>query len=289
MIDLPGPVLTRQHSRWAVAHHGAQVLAWQPVPAISAGAPAASSSQLAWTDRPVLWFDPTDPQELPGVIRGGIPVCAPWFGHGPADDRNPQHGAMRLIDFTREILADSANRLRVRYRGSLPGVDVVQMVEMTDSALRLGLTLTSTLGHPQQVEAVWHSYLRVGDASRTTVRGVAGADLHNYATGQRGPLADDILPVRPDTDTVLQDPAGPLVLVDPAWRRRITLRTAGCPTAVVWNPLLSQDTRSDLTGTAWRDFVCVETGAAKEHAIELPAGRSTTLQLEIGVHPDPRS
>ncbi len=271
MTDFPGPILNRRDGRWAVADHGAQVLAWQPL-----GRP---------DHRPVLWFDPSDVQESPGVIRGGIPVCAPWFGHGPTDDRPVHHGLMRLTDFHREVALDDPRQLLLRYRARLPGVDVVHTVEMTGSSLGLELSLTSTAAQPQRVEAVWHSYLRVGDASRARVEGVRGASFHNFATGRRGRMDDDVLPVGIDTDTVLQDPVGALTLVDPAWRRGISLSTQGCPTAVVWNPRISSGTRPDATGAAWRDFVCVETGAAKERAIGLEPEDSVTLALRISAGP----
>lgn len=262
-----------------MADHGSQVLCWQP---LGAGA------------RPVLWFDPSDPRELPGVIRGGVPVCAPWFGHGPADDRRPQHGVMRLTDFDREVLCDRDDRLVVRHRAALPGVRALHTVEMTGSALSLALTLTSSSSSSQCIEAVWHSYLRVGDAARARIEGLRGSSFHNYATGDLGRVDDDRLAVTVDTDTVLQDPAGPLVLVDPAWQRRISLSTGcgpsrSCPTVVVWNPLRSSGTRTDATGSAWRDFVCLETGAAKQRAIELAPGRSITLTLRISVADGPAS
>lgn len=298
---LPGPVTARQDGRWMIADHGAQLLGWQPIDQDAGQQPA--------TLHPVIWFEPADPQELPGVIRGGIPVCAPWFGHGPRDDQEPQHGIMRLTDFDREILTDQADRLAVRYRAELPGVSSLHTVELTGQAATLTLCLTSTGSRSQQVEGVWHSYLRVGDASRAWLEGVRGATFHNYATGRQGRLDADRLAVTIDTDTVVQDPPGPLALIDPAWARRITLQThcllsdrrggrpvdrepaassqqtGSCPTAVVWNPRRTSGTRTDLTGTAWRDFVCVETGAAKQNAIDLEPGQTLTLGLRIGVTP----
>lgn len=295
--QLPGPVTTRQDGRWMIADHGAQLLGWQPI--------GQDADRHPETSQPVIWFEPADPQELPGVIRGGIPVCAPWFGHGPRDDQEPQHGVMRLTDFDRETVVDRADRLAVRYRAELPGVSALHAIELTGQAATLTLSLTSTGSRSQQVEGVWHSYLRVGDASRAWLQGVRGATFHNYATGRQGRLDADRLAVTIDTDTVVQDPPGPLVLIDPAWARRITLQThclladrrggreaaassqedGGCPTAVVWNPHLTTGTRTDLTGTAWRDFVCVETGAAKQHAIDLEPGQTLTLSLRIGVAP----
>lgn len=269
---LPGKVLDRHDGRWLIADHGAQVLAWQPLEAGS---------------RPVLWFDPSDPQELPGVIRGGIPVCSPWFGHGPGDDQNPQHGPARLAGFDREVLLDGPRFLLVRHTVSPEALGapfrLVHTVEMTGTSMTLSLEATCTDTMPRRFEAVWHSYFRVGDAAQARVEGVEGASWRNYATGATGTHAAGSLPIAADTDTVLQGAEGELSLADPAWGRRIDVDTQGCPTAVVWNPRMSTGTRTDLTGRSWRDLVCLETGTAKENALLLEPGQDTSVHMRVSL------
>lgn len=266
------PALCRRGGDWLIADHGAQVLAWRP---------------LAEGSRPVFWFSPADPEELPGVIRGGAPICAPWFGHGPTGDRNPHHGLARLADFSGELLIDGPRYLLARYTAGPQALGaplrIEHTVEMSGLSLTLTLQITNTDSAPRTVEAVWHSYFRVGDAARARVEGVQGASWRNHATGASGTLADDVLPLAPDTDTVLQHPDGPLSLVDPAWGRRIGVETEGCPTAVVWNPRMSSGTRDDLTGRAWRDLVCLETGAAGQAALVLAPGEDAMLHMRVGV------
>lgn len=267
---LPGETLDRHDGRWRVADHGAQVLAWQP---------------LDGDARPVLWYDPSDPQELPGVIRGGIPICAPWFGHGPGDDLEPHHGRARLCDFGREVLLDGPRFLLVRHTVEPEDLGapfrLAHTVEMTGSSMTLNLEVTCTGTEPRPFEAVWHTYFRVGDAARARVEGVGGAAWRNHATGTSGTFTSDLLAIGPDTDTVLQEADGELSLADPAWGRRIDVDTQGCPTAVVWNPRTTAGTRSDLTGRAWRDLVCLETGAAKENALLLEPGQDTSLHMRV--------
>ncbi len=77
MTNLPGTLHTAHDGAWQVAEHGCQVLAWQA------------------DGKPVIWFDPEHADESDAVIRGGVPLCAPWFGHGPNNDQDPQHGLAR--------------------------------------------------------------------------------------------------------------------------------------------------------------------------------------------------
>ena len=81
MTNLPGILHTAHDGAWQVAEHGCQVLAWQA------------------DDKPVIWFDPEHADESDAVIRGGVPLCAPWVGHGPTNDQDPQHGLARRSDF----------------------------------------------------------------------------------------------------------------------------------------------------------------------------------------------
>lgn len=296
MSTLPGPLTQARDGRWQVADHGAQVLAWQPADAA----------------HPVIWTDPDHPVSHPGVLEGGIPVCAPWFGHGPDGTLDPQHGPARTLDFTR-VSSSTTDGLEVVL--ALPAADdpardrvaVRHEVHLTDDALDLRLTLTNEGAEPVTVEAMWHSYFRVGDAARSRVEGVAGASWWNTVDDTRGVFDEDIMPIVPGTDTVVQDAdpshvddlaadpgdagapgrARTVALVDPAWGRRIDLATEGCPTVVVWNPyrgVMPADPSPALA--AWRDFVCVETGYAKEHALTLAPGTSVTTRTRITVAPE---
>ena len=87
MSTLPGTLHSAHDGTWQVAEHGCQVLAWQA------------------DDKPVIWFDAEHADESEAVIRGGIPLCAPWFGHGPNNDQDPQHGLARRTDFEVTVLS----------------------------------------------------------------------------------------------------------------------------------------------------------------------------------------
>ena len=81
MRPLGGPVVEMTHAgaRAVVSIQGGQVLSYVPTP----GA------------QDVLWLSPVA-RIVPGKsIRGGIPVCWPWFGPHAADGALPAHGFVR--------------------------------------------------------------------------------------------------------------------------------------------------------------------------------------------------
>lgn len=69
-------------ARGAIALQGAQVLSWRP-----AG------------HADVLWCTPRARLGGGGAIRGGVPICWPWFGPDPRGAGRPQHGYARNADW----------------------------------------------------------------------------------------------------------------------------------------------------------------------------------------------
>ena len=261
MSTLPGTLHSAHDGAWQVAEHGCQVLAWKA------------------DGKPVIWFDAEHAHESEAVIRGGIPLCAPCFGHGPNNDQNPQHGLARRSDFAVTV----ADPFRVIGTAETALIGIRHEVVMADAALEMTLSLTNHDHKPRTVEGMWHTYLRVGDAGQARVRGIQGADWHNFATGEKGGFNADELVLAPDTDTVIQGVGPALTLVDPAWGRQIRLETTGCPSAVIWNPRSSSATGDNPTAQAWRDFVCVETGVCKDNAVVLAPDRGLTMSMRISV------
>src|SRR5271169_6206911 len=76
--------------------HGAHVTSWQP-----AGADEAFfvSSKSRWQNG--------------FAIRGGVPVCFPWFGDKTADPKAPAHGFVRTKSWRLDALALSAEGVAV--------------------------------------------------------------------------------------------------------------------------------------------------------------------------------
>lgn len=211
MSTLPGTLHSAHNGTWQVAEHGCQVLAWQA------------------DDKPVIWFDAEHADESEAVIRGGIPLCAPWFGHGPNNDQDPQHGLARRTDFEVTV----ADPFRVVGVAETASIGIRHEVVMTNTALEMTLTLTNHDQKPRVVEGMWHTYLRVADAAQARVRGVRGASWHNFATGDKGSFDANELAVAPDTDTVIQGVGPALASSIQRGDARSTWRQQGVP--VPWS------------------------------------------------------
>ena len=261
---LPVIVVDHPRVRAAVALQGAHLVAWQP-----AG------------EEPVIWLSEATAFEAGVAIRGGVPICWPWFG--PAG--KPSHGFARTSTF--ELDSHSENEqgaelaLRLRSDESTKALwphEFELLVRFT-----LGQTCEITLQAHGDFESTGalHSYFNVGDIGGITVSGlgVPYVDKVLETDGrQDGALA---FPGR--IDRVYTAPDEVSRIEDPALNRRVEIRHHHNSDVVAWNPgpELSAS-MADLTDDGYRQFVCVETArvsAPMTSSPDSPATLSTTITL----------
>jgi len=242
----------------------------------------------------LLWLSP-ESKRPPAPIRGGIPVCWPYFARQGQPDDVPQHGpvrtlAWRLIEERRE---DDAITLQLA-PPALP--DSPLSLSMT---LRIGRALEQTLTTRNEgadalaFTQALHTYFKVADALQVHATGLDGCDYLDKNDGmrrhtQRGDwdLQDPRDPGR--SDRIYLDTGHSFALIDPAARRCVSIETAGSRTLVAWNPGADgQRSFSDLPTDGWRQFVCLEAANAGEDVIELAPGGAHALQQTISVTAHP--
>ena len=253
--------------------------------------------------RPVLWLSDRAVLDGSAAVRGGIPLCLPWFANGPDGDLSPNHGLARTATWhpaetsgeqvwawtltTEELLAAGA-----RGAEHLPGPFTARYaVGLTGSggadapSLEVRLDLRSTGTDPFRVEAALHSYLAVADVHRAAVVGLDGVPYFDKVTGTRG-VQDGPVRFTGETDLVLDSPGNPGVTLETGDGWRVELAPTGSTQTVVWNPWSElYAATADLGAEAWRGFVCVETAATADRALELTPGGTVSIGCRFTVHP----
>ena len=219
------------------------------------------------------WFEPGQP------IRGGVPICFPWFGPGRgATPQTPGHGVARLQEWTAERLTahSIAFRLELAPWAARFQVDVSAGLTMT-------LDVRNASAAPATYEEALHTYLAVGDIRQVSVAGLAGAEYLDNTVGlahkRQGPE-----PIRftGETDRVYVNTRATCTVDDPAWQRRLIIEKTGSDTTVVWNPWIAKaKAMPDFGDDEWPAMLCIETANAKENAVTLAPGATHTLQAVI--------
>lgn len=242
----------------------------------------------------VLWLSP-QARIAPGKsIRGGIPVCWPWFGPHASDPAQPAHGVVRTAPWQVEDSGAGADGATVRLawsggdaaRGAVaPGLGVAVVVTLGD---RLTVDLVTTNGGAAAVaiSQALHSYLAVGDVTRIAIDGLDGRDYVDKVDGgrikrQQGPVVID-----GEVDRVFQATGDRVTVADPVLGRRIVISKSGSASTVVWNPWVEKAARlGDLGPAGHLPFVCVETANAGSDGRTLAPGAIHVLRTEIAAEP----
>lgn len=235
----------------------------------------------------VMWLSPQR-AALPTPIRGGSPVCWPYFGRQGQGNDVPAHGFVRTLPWELQQarrLDDGSIELTL-VPPALQDLGLrLSMSVRVGRELRQQLVTENTGNTPVSFTQALHNYFRVGDATRVEVDGVDGADyqdkFENYAQTRRqqGPwsLRDPRDPGR--SDRIYSPAGGRYVLRDPVLKRRIQLQTEGSRSLVAWNPGAEAAAKMADVGEGWREYVCLEAANAGPDVVTVaPNGRHVLVQ-----------
>jgi len=247
-------------------------------------------------ERPVLWVSGASRYESGKPIRGGVPVCFPWFGPKAGAPEAPMHGFARIRPWSvRSVAREEGGRLRAvleldsddATRASFPHDLRVSLEVLVGRSLALALTVRNTGPSPFTFEAALHSYFAVSDVRRCRITGLEGAGfVDKTAAGARRPGEPSPIVVAAETDRVYPGTESAVVIEDAGWARRIAVAKSGSRTTVVWNPWVAKaKAMPDFGDDEWSGMVCVETANAMDDAVALVPGASATMTVAIEVLP----
>lgn len=254
----------------AVYLHGAHVSEWQP------------SGQA-----PVLWMSEAS-QFAPGKpIRGGIPICFPWFGGHPTDSTSPAHGVARIREWelvTAELLP--AGGVRLELRTSIEQYELRYRVDMGRVLdLTLEVRLAADAGGSMRFEEALHTYLAVGDILQVSIAGLESARfLDKVGSVQLRPATGEPVRFTGEVDRVYLDTTADCVLRDPVLQREVRVSKSRSLATVIWNPWIAKSARMpDFGDQEWPGMVCIETANVADHAVELLPGQSHVMTASLSV------
>ena len=245
---------------------------------------------------PVLWLSDRAMFKPDAAIRGGIPVCWPWFGPKPGEATAKAHGFARTATWTMhnvELLPDSSiNAVLTLTDHDVPAVNSVWRnafsltLDITiGESLTLALT-TKNIGRASfDITEALHTYLEVGDIRRASITGLDGvAYVDQLAGGARTTQVETDIHFTAETDRIYATESS-CQLRDPVLKRRIHVSKAGSGSTVVWNPWIEKTARlADMNASSWQSMVCVEAANSSDARVHLAPGQSHTLMTRLDVH-----
>ena len=222
-------------------------------------------------------------------IRGGIPLCWPWFGPNPADPDAPMHGIARisLWEVADASTADDSVELVLALKDSdatralwQHAFDLRLHIRV-GATLSLALTTTNTGDSPFTFTDAFHPYFAVREIMDAEVKGLAGAAVEDRLAKRSYTQSADPLVIRSETDAIFT-PASPSVALLENGRPRLTVAFKGTDRLVVWNPWIDKSHRlEDFGDNEFRRMICLEPANVGPAAVTMQPKACHTLAMQI--------
>ena len=248
-----------------VALHGAHVMSWRPA-----------------DEEEVLYLSPDAVYKEGKAIRGGIPVCWPWFNAHPADDSQPAHGLVRGKFW--ELLEASEDGAGVTLRfGVSEGIWNAEVTVRAGEELEVALESRNVTEVPIVVSGALHTYLGVSDISQVRVVKLDGCEyLDTVGERTMRKQKGDVVFER-EVDRIYGSSSS-VLLVDDLSGRTVLVEKGGSPSTVVWNPWGEKCAAlGDMPDDGYQKFCCIEAAIANDRAEIVMPGASHVMMTRISV------
>lgn len=233
-------------------------------------------------ERERLWMSPMASLEGDAAIRGGAPICWPWFSNQfpQGFEDLPAHGyARNTLWSLKEISDNQNNETELLFNmecDGLPGFSYKAELSFKVTVgqnLTMSLTTSNVDNNVFDITAALHTYFKVENLDNTQLVGITGTyrdKTHNFARFDT-PAA---YVFKGETDRIHETLASNVTIVEAA--SETLIKTEGHDSLVVWNPgaeLVSSI--ANIPDNSFKEFVCVE--AAITTPLSIAPGDSHTL------------
>lgn len=266
--------ISNDHASATIALHGGHVIDYIP----------RDQEPVIFTSREAIFTEGK-------AIRGGIPVCWPWFSAHPTDSKMPAHGFARnrfwkavssnsTAEGTEVVLELDTSDIKI-----CPHSTQLTLTIFVGKELKLDLRSTNTGDSTVTVGGALHSYFTVGAIEKITLTGLENTHYQDTIINEAKQQECEIT-FAGETDNVYKDTEATVTIHDPVFNREISVAKAGSRSTVVWNPWIEKAAAlGDLADDEYHDFVCIEAANAHEDVYTLQPGESHTLSTTISSIP----
>jgi glucose-6-phosphate 1-epimerase len=276
---LPKILIKTQAASAEIYLHGAQVTSWIP---------------LGFDE--VIFVSESSHWQSGRAIRGGIPICFPWFRAKSDDSKAPAHGVVRTKEWRLDsITADSQGTVAVvcstgsddDSRRFWPHeFDLVHRITVAKT-LQLELIVTNRGTAPFPFEEALHTYFRVGQVQSVHVHGLDGVSYLDNTDANRERIQSGDVVLTKTTDNAYLNAWGAVKVVDPVLHRTLETAKRNSATTIVWNPWQQgAASLADLGNDEWSQMICLEASNILRSAVSLTPGAEHSMVSTLRVRAD---
>jgi glucose-6-phosphate 1-epimerase len=272
---LPRILIARSHAEGEIYLHGAQVTSWKP----------AGSDEVLFLSTRSRWQEGQ-------AIRGGIPICFPWFRAKADDPKAPAHGLVRTRSWRLESVVEDESGVCVsmstesddQTRSWWPAEFRLVYRVVFGLQLTLELVCTNTGKTGLRFEEALHTYNRVADVANVRLEGLDTVHFLDNTDSNAAKVQHGDVKITSATDNAFLGTQIGVDLIDPELHRHIRLEKTNSLATVVWNPWSEGASRlRDLGDDGWTQFLCVEASNILTASVSLAPGEEHKMTAVLTV------
>ncbi|MCY7294035.1 D-hexose-6-phosphate mutarotase [Alteromonas sp. a30] len=233
-----------------------------------------------------LWLSPLTKVDATETIRGGTPVCWPWFASQyPNNDTSlPMHGFARSQKWELISAKDVDSHTLLIFNcpttsgKGFPHQAELQLEVLVGAQLRMTLITKNTGNEAFEFTGALHTYFAVDDINRIEIIGVDG----EYKDKNRDMAwfnAPETYRIQGPNDCIHFSQNARL-LIDQSTGNAISVNAAGHDSIVIWNPWKGAKDIANIPDDGYLRFLCIESAVTK--GITLQPKNSHSLVQNIG-------
>lgn len=275
--DFPLINIKNTHAQALISLYAGQVLSYRPVTA---------AEDLMFVSENAYF-------QTGKAIKGGTPICWPWFGPDPEDLGRASHGFVRNRLWSVQSTTTTPDQAT---QVTLGLVDTAETRDLWPHAFSLALEITvgrtlnmalitrNTGNQPFALTQALHTYFRIGDINAVSVQGLADKTYIDKVDGGTQKRQSGLVTISEEVDRVYLEVPAELVIEDPSLKRNIRVRSQGSQTAIVWNPWIDKSANmADFGDDEYQQMLCVETANAANDVVHLPPGSENHLVANYSI------
>ena len=243
-------------------YHGAHLARWKP----------RGEAEVLWLSRESLW-------QRDKPIRGGVPICFPWFGPNARDAALPAHGWARLAQWKVVSADDESATMELEHDDWQ-----LQFRVVAGKELEMAFEIRNRSAHTRQCEIALHTYFSIQDIAQVGVAGLQGAQfLDKTRALEQHTQSEEVLKIEGETDRVYFSHET-IEIRDEAAGRKIVIEKSGSGATVVWNPGPKKAAAMpDFGDDEWTKMICVETANVADCALELGENATHIITARVRI------
>ena len=261
------------HAQSVIALQGAHIMTYQP-----------SGME------PVVWLSPVAQLVKGKSIRGGVPICWPWFGAHASNPAFSSHGFARTALWQvmgSDSLPDGSTQIVFELPESSIPLDQwaypcrARLVATVGKTLTVELSTENTGNGSFQIGEALHTYFAIGDVDALRITGMEGCTYLDKVGNAETRTQHGAIEISSEVDRIYIDTEADCLIEDAGFKRRIRIVKSGSRSNIVWNPWIEKSAKMGDFGsdTGYRGMVCVESANAASNQVTINPGETHSLRV----------